>query len=87
MAGFGALLGVSGVLWAALLAAGVGGILAVGALAWRALRRMLGMAPAAVSADTEHAGGESAPAARDKESIPYAPAITLGVWLSLVPKG
>jgi prepilin peptidase CpaA len=25
--------------------------------------------------------------ARDKESIPYAPAIAIGVWLSLIPKG
>jgi prepilin peptidase CpaA len=25
--------------------------------------------------------------ARDKESIPYAPAIAIGAWLSLIPKG
>jgi len=84
MAGFGALLGVSGVLWAALLTAAVGGILAVCALAWKALRRMLGAASPA--AEVSAGGGEERPAG-DKETIPYAPAITLGVWLSLVPKG
>jgi len=84
MAGFGALLGVSGVLWAALLTAAVGGILAVCALAWKALRRMLGATSPAVEVS---AGGGEVPAAAEKETIPYAPAITLGVWLSLVPKG
>ena len=72
MAGFGALLGAGRVLEAALWTAGVGGILAVGAIAWKALRGRRGKSP-------EADGG--------KESIPYAPAITLGVWLSLVPKG
>ena len=73
MAGFGALLGWSGILWAALWTSVAGGILAVGTLAWKgALRRIRG--------GKEQDGGH-------KESIPYAPAITLGVWLSLVPKG
>jgi prepilin peptidase CpaA len=72
MAGFGALLGWPGVLWAALWTAFIGGILAVGALMFRAaLRRIRG----------EKKNGDT------KESIPYAPAIALGVWLSLVPKG
>jgi hypothetical protein len=34
--------------------------------------------------------GKTVETAEEKErgeSIPYAPAITLGVWLSLVPKG
>jgi prepilin peptidase CpaA len=75
MAGFGALLGAGRLLEAALWTAGVGGILAVGAIAWRALRRLTG----GKAADT---------ATREREaSIPYAPAIALGVWLSLVPKG
>jgi len=72
MAGFGALLGWPGVLWAALWTAFMGGILAVGVLAVRAAwRRLRGQE-----------GGS-----KGKESIPYAPAIALGVWLSLVPKG
>ncbi len=75
MAGFGALLGAGRLLEAALWTAGVGGILAVGAIAWNALRRSLG-------------GGATDMAAVEREaSIPYAPAIALGVWLSLVPKG
>ena len=75
MAGFGALLGAGRLLEAALWTAGVGGILAVGAVAWKALRRLLkGKA-------VEKAAGEQG------ASIPYAPAIALGVWLSLVPKG
>jgi prepilin peptidase CpaA len=65
MASFGALLGVSRVLEAALWTAGVGGLLAVGVLGYRALRK---------------------PRAGASNSIPYAPAIALGVWLSLVPK-
>ena len=65
MASFGALLGASRVLEAALWTAGVGGLLAVGVLGYRALR---------------------GPKAGAANSIPYAPAIALGVWLSLVPK-
>src|SRR5579883_1181654 len=72
MAGFGAVLGWPGVLWAALWTAFAGGILAVAALAGKAAwRRIRG---------GERENGE-------KESIPYAPAIALGVWLALVPKG
>jgi prepilin peptidase CpaA len=73
MAGFGALLGPSGVLWAALLIAGLGGIMALGVIAWRRIRRI--------------AGGKNLENGEEKESIPYAPAIALGVWLSLVPRG
>ena len=87
MAGFGALLGAGRLLEAALWTAGVGGIMAVGVLGWKALRRNLakwtgrtlaeGMDPARLSLEE-----------REREaSIPYAPAIALGVWLSLVPKG
>ncbi len=75
MAGFGALLGAGRLLEAALWTAGAGGLLALGALAFRWLRK--------------RARGESkaaAPVAAD-DSIPYAPAIALGVWLSLIPKG
>jgi prepilin peptidase CpaA len=75
MAGFGALLGAGQLLEAALWTAGVGGILAVGAIVWKALRRRLDGKAAETAAEQREA------------SIPYAPAIALGVWLSLVPKG
>jgi prepilin peptidase CpaA len=75
MAGFGALLGAGRLLEAALWTAGIGGIMALVALGWKALRRS-SRAPATLSAEE-----------REREaSIPYAPAIALGVWLSLVPK-
>jgi prepilin peptidase CpaA len=74
MAGFGALLGTGRLLEAALWTAGIGGIMAVAVLGWKALRRS--PAPATLSVEE-----------REREaSIPYAPAIALGVWLSLVPK-
>src|ERR1700742_4187992 len=75
MAGFGALLGAGRLLEAALWTAGVGGILALMVLGWKALRRST---PAARTLSPEE---------RERDaSIPYAPAIALGVWLSLVPK-
>lgn len=74
MAGFGALLGARGLLAAALWTAGVGGVLAVAVIAYQSVRRKFGKQKE-----------EAAEAGR--ESIPYAPAIALGVWLSLVPKG
>ena len=75
MAGFGALLGAGRLLEAALWTAGVGGILAVGAIAWKSLRGLFGSKAVDMAAVEREA------------SIPYAPAIALGVWLSLVPKG
>jgi prepilin peptidase CpaA len=72
MAGFGALLGAGGVMWAALLIAAVGGIMALGVIAWKQIRRL--------------AGGAKNEIGDKRESIPYAPAIALGVWLSLVPR-
>lgn len=66
MAGFGALLGASRLIEAALWTAGVGGLLALGVLGYRAVSKR---------------------ASNAADSIPYAPAIALGVWLSLVPKG
>ena len=59
MAAYGALLGPSGILLAALLASGFGGLCAAGALVWN----------------------PRAPA------IPYAPAIVLGAWVSLLGGG
>jgi prepilin peptidase CpaA len=76
MAGFGALLGTGRLLEAALWTAGIGGIMALVVLGWKALRR------------SSPAPGMLSPEERQREaSIPYAPAIALGVWLSLVPKG
>jgi prepilin peptidase CpaA len=77
MTGFGALLGAGRLAEAALWTAGVGGLLALAVLACRALRARLPGAPAAVTPEQK----------LRQESIPYAPAIALGVWLSLVPKG
>jgi prepilin peptidase CpaA len=72
MAGFGALLGAGRLVEAALWTAAAGGVLAACVVAWRAARKRVW--PAAV-------------AGADSDSIPYAPAIAVGVWLSLVPKG
>jgi len=81
MAGFGALLGDKQIVAAALLAAATGGLMAVGFLALRGIARrskvLLGLAPPESAAD----GAKSAESA---ESIPYAPAITVGAWLALV---
>lgn len=78
MAGFGALLGAGRLVEAALWTAGAGGLLALGVLAYRALRaKFAGTPPVAASPEQK----------LEQESIPYAPAIALGVWLSLVPKG
>jgi len=75
MTGFGALLGAGRLLEAALWTAGVGGVLALGVLVYRALRDKL-----AGAVDTT-----ATPEQRKRqESIPYAPAIALGVWLSLL---
>jgi prepilin peptidase CpaA len=81
MAGFGALLGTYGVLWAALLTAFAGGLIAAGTLGFRFVRKMIG------KNDSDEGISSDGKNAADKESIPYAPAITLGVWLSLVPRG
>jgi len=77
MAGFGALLGARSLFEAALWTAGVGGVMALAVLAIRPVWKRL-------RARFFRSGAE---AAETSDSIPYAPAITLGVWLSLVPKG
>jgi prepilin peptidase CpaA len=88
MAGFGALLGTSRLLEAALWTAGIGGVIAVGVLAVRAVKRRLWPETSGKLAGDEVACATKAKEeAQAKESIPYAPAITLGVWLALVPKG
>jgi prepilin peptidase CpaA len=80
MAGFGALLGVGRLAEAALWTAGVGGVLAVSVITVKSARRL-------ICGDGRGRAGTGSHEGERKESIPYAPAITLGVWLSLVPKG
>jgi len=85
MAGFGALLGPGGLLQAALWSAAVGGVMAVGALGWQKLRAGAGKKSAAHKKSATHAGlTEKEAAVKDNDSIPYAPAIAVGVWLSLL---
>ena len=71
MAGFGAILGVERILIAAIMAALIGGLMAVGYLAVKAVRRWA--RPASATSDSGL-----------KDSIPYAPAISLGVLLSFL---
>jgi prepilin peptidase CpaA len=81
MAGFGALLGTTQLLEAALWTAGVGGVIALGVIAWKALRRVV------TSRVVTRENRQLVRKEEQRESIPYAPAIALGVWLALVPKG
>lgn len=72
MAGFGALLGAGRLLEAALWTAGVGGVIALLVIAVAWLRSL---------------GQPADSPKRAPRAIPYAPAIALGVWLALIPKG
>ncbi|MBZ2185498.1 MAG: prepilin peptidase [Bryobacter sp.] len=85
MAGFGSLLGPSRLLEASLLTAAIGGLIAMIVVLkiecnrfWLRRRKSADMSPQQTSS--------SAPQPDDKY-IPYAPAITLGSWLALIPKG
>lgn len=69
MAGFGALLGVGRLFEAAVWTGIFGAVLALGVLGYAALLR----------------AWKKAPAGTRPVAIPYAPAITAGVWISLVP--
>lgn len=73
MAGFGAIIGLGHLLEAALWTAAIGGLLAAAVIAFQTVRGFW--------KKSSRAGKGNA------DSIPYAPAIALGVWLSLVPKG
>jgi prepilin peptidase CpaA len=77
MTGFGALLGSELLVTAALWAAGIGGLWALGAIVWQAAARKLSPAKRALTPDE----------VESRASIPYAPAITLGVWMALLLKG
>jgi prepilin peptidase CpaA len=78
MAGFGALLGDRQILPAAMLAAASGGVMAMGFLAVRAIIRQAKKWFGVAAAEPVPTVPKSA------ESIPYAPAITVGAWLALV---
>ena len=71
MAGFGAILGVERILIAAIMAALIGGLMALGYLLVKAVRRWVLPSGAASGSGF-------------KDSIPYAPAISLGVVLSFL---
>jgi prepilin peptidase CpaA len=80
MAGFGALLGAKQLLQAALWTAGCGGVMALAVIAWGVVRDLWARGRSSGNgtvASTQKAGGRT-------DSIPYAPAIAAGVWLSLV---
>ena len=80
MAGFGALLGAKRLFEAALWTAGCGGVMALAVIATALIRDFW--------ARGKSAGSEAAASPRQQgrrgDSIPYAPAIAAGVWLSLV---
>jgi len=82
MAGFGALLGSAQVVHAAFLTALCGGLMAAIYLAGRAVRRRFGNTTAAAAIPA--AGNQGAPPKRLGDTIPYAPAIALGAWLTLI---
>jgi prepilin peptidase CpaA len=74
MAGFGAIVGAGHLFEAALWTAACGGLIAISVLSISAVRARLGhLRPADGS--------------RKIQAIPYAPAIAVGAWLALVPKG
>jgi len=79
MAGFGALLGAKRLFQAALWTAGCGGVMALAVIAMGLVRDFLvrRRSPAQEPVASGQAG-------RRADSIPYAPAIAAGVWLSLV---
>jgi len=80
MAGFGALLGAKQLFEAALWTAGCGGVMALAVIVGGALR---GLWARGKSSGSEAAASVRLPGRR-ADSMPYAPAIAAGVWLSLV---
>ena len=88
MAGFGAVLGVKRLLEAALWTAGCGGLMAALVIAAGSVREIWrSRSSANLKGPQEGPLGSSDSKRKLKaESIPYAPAIAAGVWLSLVPK-
>ena len=85
MAGFGAVLGVKRLLEAALWTAGCGGIMAALVIAASQVRHLFWSRGSGQDKANEQ-GKPGAGRGLKADSIPYAPAIAAGVWLSLVPK-
>ncbi len=83
MAGFGALLGVQKLLQAALWTAGCGGVMAAAVIAIRSIRDLWATSERSRAGKPDGEAVAIAQAGRT-DSIPYAPAIAAGVWLSLV---
>jgi len=83
MAGFGAVLGARQLLEAALWTAGCGGVMALVVIAASQLRQFWTVRRPESATGT---GTSGSTIRTRRESIPYAPAIAAGVWLSLVPK-
>jgi prepilin peptidase CpaA len=86
MAGFGAVLGVKRLLEAALWTAGCGGLMAVAVIGVSTFREFWRSKNPAGTDLAEAAASPGLRPRRATDSIPYAPAIAAGVWLSLVPK-
>ena len=87
MAGFGAVLGVKRLLEAALWTAACGGIFAALAIGFSTVRSLWTCRAALRNCEAPgDADTKKARANKPMQSIPYAPAIAAGVWLSLVPK-
>jgi len=88
MAGFGAVLGVQRLLEAALWTAGCGGLMAALVIAAGSVRGIWRSRSSANPKGSQDGplGGSDSKRKLKAESIPYAPAIAAGVWLSLVPK-
>lgn len=87
MAGFGAVLGKPSILLeAALWAAAIGGLMAALVLTGRAIFKFFKPVVKAAVAGPEEVVSEDVVSeeVEKRASIPYAPAITLGVWLALL---
>jgi prepilin peptidase CpaA len=80
MAGFGALLGAKQLFQAALWTAGCGGVMALAVITGGAVRDLWTRRKSLGSA------AEAPRPAQKMDSIPYAPAIAAGVWLSLLAR-
>jgi prepilin peptidase CpaA len=80
MAGFGALLGAKRLFEAALWTAGCGGVMALAVIS----TGLIGEFCRRGKPVGTKAGASSSETGRRADSIPYAPAIAAGVWLSLV---
>ncbi len=84
MAGFGAVLGWHGILEATLWTALCGGLMAAGILLFGMAKTFYREHITKSAVRAEAAG--SGELKQSAHFIPYAPAIAVGVWLSLIPK-